>query len=120
MTERFLHTGSTPGGCTYPEIALSACSYSYAPIAQMDRASDYESGGAGNQLASASTISDLRRGEGYGLAVTWRRAKAGPLLRVGRISCATPSTPPRGVATYPQPSYPLIHSLYGDPETVEH
>src|SRR4029453_8414783 len=104
LTHRFLCTAFAPGGCARSKMTLSAGLRSHAPIAQMDRASDYETGGAGNQLASASTIFDVRRGEGYGLAVTWRRAKTAPLLGVGRISFATPFATLPDLSTYPQAS----------------
>jgi hypothetical protein len=44
-----------PGGCSIPRSGLSARSPSHAPIAQMDRASDYESGGATYPLAPPSS-----------------------------------------------------------------
>jgi hypothetical protein len=74
MTQRFLCTAFATGGCNRPEKTLSARFHSYAPIAQLDRASDYESDAAEQPLTSYSIRCPAFRGK----TPSWRGAPSGP------------------------------------------
>ena len=102
LTTLFFASGCAPGACQPLSEPLSACSRSCAPIAQMDRASDYETGDASNGGASANSGWQLSPRPGSILPRADSRTSRAQLSRSAERFFASRFASTAELSTYPQ------------------